>query len=127
VLFATLSAYLIKEIISLGASVVTGSGNLPRGSANLPPYGYPALFGDPGNRNYIPDLLVVGSVGFQGGRITIHANAPWLSCYAPGFWLTVPDPQLGDDSYTKASGTSYGKSAYLPPSPSVTFMGYDNC
>jgi subtilisin family serine protease len=81
---------LIREIIKLSTVFVTGSGN-EAGSPN----GYPALFGDPDNRNYIPELIVIGSVtgwGFLGG----HADALWVTCYAPGFFLRLATSGLTD-------------------------------
>ncbi|KAL5049507.1 glycosyl hydrolase family 71-domain-containing protein [Aspergillus fruticulosus] len=66
-----------KSIMKLGAAVVTGSGNT-KGYPN----GYPALFGDPSNRNYIPDIIVVGSV-MGSGAFSGYANADWVTCYAP--------------------------------------------
>ncbi|KAK4096835.1 carbohydrate-binding module family 24 protein [Parathielavia hyrcaniae] len=73
------------------------------------PYGYPALFGDPSNRNYIPNLIVVGSVlgeGIVGGQ---HSDAPWVTCYAPGYSVRVatsdPKYELGG-LYRSTGGTS---------------------
>ncbi|KAL4885767.1 glycosyl hydrolase family 71-domain-containing protein [Aspergillus karnatakaensis] len=93
-------ALVIREIINLGAVFVTGSGNRAEY-----PYGYPALFGDPSDRNHIPELIVVGSV-LGSGALTTDAKAPWVTCYAPGVRLRVatPDDNFGD--YRTGSGTS---------------------
>jgi hypothetical protein len=94
-------AWLIREIIKLGAVLTTGSCN----NAGYPS-GYPALFGDPSDRNHIPDLIVVGSVR-NDGVIGPYANADWVTCYAPGVKIraaTSDDPE-GYKEWT--SGTSY--------------------
>jgi hypothetical protein len=104
---------LIKAIISLGAVFTTGAGNSPGA-----PYGYPALFGNPSDRNYIPDLIVVGSVlgeGIVGGQ---HCDAPWLTCFAPGYGLRLA---LSTGGYTTASGTSYGTSSFCPHMRRILF------
>ncbi|KAL2126620.1 hypothetical protein VTI74DRAFT_527 [Chaetomium olivicolor] len=95
-------AWLFRELHSLGVVIVTGSGNKRRY-----PYGYPALFGDPQDPNYIPDLIVVGSVIAEGVRGT-HSNADWLTCYAPGYGLRIAEgnTDIAAD-YRSASGTSY--------------------
>ncbi|PKX88853.1 uncharacterized protein P174DRAFT_464602 [Aspergillus novofumigatus IBT 16806] len=72
-------ALLIQEIIKLGAVFVMGSGN-SLGSPN----GYLVLFRDPANPNHIPELIVIGSVLGQG-ILGQHANADWVTCYAPGY------------------------------------------
>lgn len=99
-------AYVIRELIALGTVVVTGSGN-----SVGHPKGYPALFGSPNNRNYIPGLIVVGSVFGNGGRHLKFSEADWLSCYAAGSAVMVPEPLrgFGNDAYTHGSGTSFGK------------------
>jgi hypothetical protein len=94
-------AWLIREIIKLGAVITTGSCN----NAGYPS-GYPALFGDPSDRNHIPELIVVGSVRGDG-VIGPYANADWVTCYAPGVKIraaTSDDPE-GYKEWT--SGTSY--------------------
>ncbi|KAK4187709.1 glycosyl hydrolase [Podospora australis] len=99
-------AYLIRAILDTGAVFVTGSGN-KRG----PPTAYPALFGNPANRNYISDVIVVGSVLPGGYHIGAHNFADWLTCYAPGHWndLTVATSDLAfyPDGYKVSTGTSY--------------------
>ena len=94
-------AWLIREIIKLGAVLTTGSCN----NAGYPS-GYPALFGDPSDRNHIPDLIVVGSV--QGdGVIGPYANADWVTCYAPGVLLRAATSD-GSGGYKEwTGGTSY--------------------
>ncbi|KAL2844872.1 glycosyl hydrolase family 71-domain-containing protein [Aspergillus pseudodeflectus] len=94
-------AMLIRELISLGAVVVTGSGNRPAGYPN----GYPALFGEPGNRNEIKDLIVVGAVLGEGALGRLFKDAPWLTCYAPGHGVRVAGNL--NDGYHVAGGTSY--------------------
>jgi hypothetical protein len=90
---------LIRELINLGAVFVTGSGNR-QGYPN----GYPALFAEPGNRNEIKELIVVGSVLGSGIR-GAHSDAPWVTCYAPGYSLEMADSVTMD--YRTAQGTSY--------------------
>ena len=97
---------MIRAIISLGAVFITGSGNRPGA-----PYGYPALFGNPSDRNYIPDIIVVGSVGAEGLIGPNHSDAPWLTCYAPGYTLRVA---LAAGGYWTYDGTSYGTSSFWP-------------
>lgn len=84
---------------------MTGAGN-----KNGKPLGYPALFGDPANANHIPDLIVVGSVD-SGGEIPEHPKnyADWLTCFAPGERVYLPDPNYGGGTYAAFSGTSYCK------------------
>ncbi|KAG7294022.1 hypothetical protein NEMBOFW57_004083 [Staphylotrichum longicolle] len=94
-------AALIRAIIGLGAVVVTGSGNMA-GS----PYGYPALFGNPADRNYIPDLIVVGSVSGEGFRGVRHSDADWLTCYALGYTVDVAISGTGY-KYKSTMGTSF--------------------
>jgi subtilisin family serine protease len=84
---------------------ITGSRN-EAGSPNS----YPALFRDPNNRNYIPELIVVRSVtrwGFFGS----HADALWVTCYTPGFFLQLATSgltDLRDPGYQSTlTGTSY--------------------
>ena len=103
-------AQLIRAIISLGAVFTTGSGNLPG-----TPSGYPALFGNPSDRNYIEDLIVVGSVIDEGVAMWRHSNADWLTCYAPGDKLRVPDVTVTfDNGYDDSvGGTSYGMSPFF--------------
>lgn len=107
-------AYLIRQILGTGAVFVTGSGN----DAGYP-RGYPALFGDPANANYIQDLIVVGSVQVDGGDFPNHSVADWLTVYAPGSYLVLPDPGAGNDRYSGVGGTSFaaatvsGLAAYL--------------
>jgi hypothetical protein len=85
---------------------VTGAGNTVGH-----PKGYPALFGSPNNRNYIPGLIVAGSVRGNGGRDNRFCEADWLSCYAAGSDVVVPDPVIGygTNGYDRLKGTSFGK------------------
>lgn len=107
-------AALIRAIIGLGAVVVTGSGNT-EGS----PYGYPALFGNPADRNYIPDLIVVGSVAGEGFRGVKHSDADWLTCYAPGYTVDVALSGTGN-KYKSTMGTSFCTSSCFLTSISAT-------
>ncbi|KAL4929521.1 glycosyl hydrolase family 71-domain-containing protein [Aspergillus undulatus] len=77
-----------------------------RGSKSGYPNGYPALFGDPSNRNYIPDIIVVGSV-MGSGAFSGFANADWVTCYAPGVRLRIATLQNLEDGYRTAGGTSF--------------------
>jgi hypothetical protein len=89
--------------------VVAGAGNTVGH-----PKGYPALFGSPNNRNYIPGLIVVGSVFSNGGRDKRYCEADWVSCYAAGSDIMVPEPLLGYgvEGYSHRSGTSFGKTPW---------------
>ncbi|KAL3488023.1 glycosyl hydrolase family 71-domain-containing protein [Aspergillus germanicus] len=93
--------YLIREIMKIGATFVTGSGNTPGY-----PQGYPALFGDPKNRNYMSDIIVVGSV-LGSGILAAHSNADWVTCYAPGINLRMATSDDMYDGYRTSQGTSY--------------------
>ncbi|KAJ0413073.1 glycosyl hydrolase family 71-domain-containing protein [Aspergillus carlsbadensis] len=93
-------AMLIREIIALGTVFVTGAGNTPG-----EPNGYPALFGNPSDRNYIEDIIVVGSVNKYGMLGAGHSNAPWLTCYAPGYLVPIADGEFG--GIRTPGGTSY--------------------
>ncbi|KAJ0414230.1 hypothetical protein BJY00DRAFT_34766 [Aspergillus carlsbadensis] len=92
---------LIRELISLGAVVVTGSGNSPPGLPN----GYPALFAQPGNRNEIKDLIVVGAVLGEGALSKAFKEAPWLTCHAPAHGVRVAGNF--NDGYHVGEGTSF--------------------
>lgn len=96
-------AYLIQKILDLGAVFVTGSGNT---IWRVAPYGYPALLGDPGHPNHVPDLIVVGASNPDGGLYDRGAVAEWVTCYAPGkVWIPVP---VGEFPYSPGTGTSIG-------------------
>jgi hypothetical protein len=101
-ILASCLALLIREIIKLGAVFVTGTGN-DEGSPN----GYPALFGDPANPNHIPELIVVGSVLGQG-ILGFHADADWVTCYAPGYGLRLANSNPSSATgYRTTQGTSF--------------------
>lgn len=112
--YQAMMAYLIRKIISTGAVFVTGSGNSPG-----IPGGYPGLFGDPSNANYIEDLIIVGSVQYDGSNWDNHAVADWVTVYAPGTGVWVPDPEISPSYYYNTGGTSFaaatvsGLAAYL--------------
>ncbi|KAB5522871.1 putative peptidase, partial [Coniochaeta sp. 2T2.1] len=98
-------AYVIRELIALEAVVVTGAGNTVG-----PPDGYPALFGDPQNERYIPKLIVVGGVKIDGQIAPGYNDANWVSCFAPGHVVRVPDvsDETGHDhGYMTGRGSSY--------------------
>ena len=93
---------MIREIIQLGAVFVTGSGNVREAY----PSGYPALFGDPNNRNFIPDLIVVGAVLGTGTKMD-YSDAPWVTCYAPGYTeVATSDYAHYPSGYRTGRGTS---------------------
>ena len=98
-----LSAYLIQRLIDLGAVVVTGIGN-----DNLSPNGYPARFGNPLDAHHIPDLIVVGSSENDGLKPgATRPDAWWVTCYAPGEYVRLPDTEAGDHAYTQTFGSSF--------------------
>ncbi|KAF7182915.1 hypothetical protein CNMCM7691_002659 [Aspergillus felis] len=99
--FVDKMALLIREIIKLGAVFVTGSGN-----DGGYPNGYPALFGDPTNRNYIQEIIVVGAV-LGSGIESDYSDAPWVTCHAPGASLMMATPETGYDGYRTSQGTSF--------------------
>ena len=107
-------AYIIQAIIDTGAVFVTATGNTPGY-----PQGYPALFGDPDNANHIPDLIVTGAVQSDGQTYDAYCMADWVTVYAPGAYIPLPNPSAGLDRYTYAGGTSYagatvaGLAAYI--------------
>jgi hypothetical protein len=94
-------AWLIREIIKLGAVLTTGSCN----NAAYPS-GYPALFGDPSDRNHIPDLIVAGSVQ-SDGVIGPYANADWVTCYAPGVKIKAATSDVFGGYKQTTGGTSF--------------------
>lgn len=101
-------AYVIGEILALNAVFTTGAGNTDALYApRIAPDGYPALFGDPRNANYIRDLIVVGASHRDGSKYGGTRVAPWITCFAPGWDLDVPTPSQGVDSYNIGAGTSY--------------------
>ncbi|KAL3443670.1 hypothetical protein BJX65DRAFT_311644 [Aspergillus insuetus] len=80
---------------------LTGSGN-EFGYPN----GYLALFGDPANCNYIPELIVVSGV-FRNGHYSGYSDANRFTCYAPAYGLRLATLETDYDGYRTTSGTSY--------------------
>lgn len=107
--YKRMMAYLIRQIQGLGAVVVTGSGNCP--SSSMVPQGYPALYRDPADPDYIEELLVVGGSASDGQMLTRHCRAPYVQVFAPSMDVKVPEP--GGNEYQNGVGTSYGKSHTL--------------
>lgn len=66
--FEISAGQMLKELISRGALVVTGSGNI----ANTKVDGWPANFGKSSDANYAPSLIVAGAIS-SDGRIMKYA------------------------------------------------------
>ncbi|GIC85960.1 uncharacterized protein Aud_002319 [Aspergillus udagawae] len=95
-------ALLIQEIIKLSTIFIIGSRN-NKGS----PSGFPVLFRNPNDRNYIPELIIIS--------------------YAPGFFLrlaTSGPTNSRDPGYQTASGTSYASATVA--SLAAYFSGLDS-
>lgn len=72
---------------------------------------YPALYGDPQDRNgQLTTLITVGSVDSDTYQADSSQYADWMTTFAPGDGVYLPDnPNNGDtNAMRKGSGTSYG-------------------
>lgn len=109
---------LLKQLVSRGVTLVTGSGNSGHNVGALSD-GWPANFGKTNTRFHIPSLMVVGSVDGTGkelwGRADLANGIPQF--YAPGLKLSAADgakanwgnpPTIGFQ-YKDSTGTSSGK------------------
>lgn len=97
--------------------IVAGAGNKLQTEGQKTPGRNPAIFGKPGRRRHIPNLITVAASDVNGYLADISKYADWITTFAPGRSVWVPDV-VNRRGYVKKSGTSFGKLALFPPNPS---------
>ncbi|USW48502.1 Putative peptidase S8/S53 domain superfamily [Septoria linicola] len=75
----------LRKLTSRGASIVTGSGTLDNNQVD----GWPANLGKPLQIEYIPSMIVAGSISTDGKRVknSLDTAGPLLHVWAPGIDL----------------------------------------
>ncbi|KAH8658315.1 glycosyl hydrolase family 71-domain-containing protein [Xylariales sp. PMI_506] len=87
----------LRTLDGLGLLLVCSTGN-----EGVPIYKTPAVFADPSSPDYIPNLLLVGSVDNNGAATYFSNTASYVTLFAPGVDVTVPS----SGGTTTISGTS---------------------
>lgn len=106
------TGFSLNQLVIKGKVVLVASSNnhaKDKGEGR-PISRYPALFGDPATPyGQIQSLITVGAVDSDTYEADFSQSAGWMTTYAPGKDVYIPDnPSGGSNAMKKGRGTSYG-------------------
>lgn len=104
--------YILNKLDEEGVVLVASAGNHAVNEGQISRY--PAMFAASGDRwGTISNLIVVGSTDKDTHQATSSQFADYLTTYAPGVDVYVPNVPSSDQKYKTDRGTSFGE--FMPP------------